>query len=237
MDPQRPYAQLLLPIAKSLKLLRRAQHHRYVDKRSFAKHQAVYAIWQKLAAKNIPACPGTFVCDLFIYPANYYIGLLVDPELSEEELGQLRETAMFEGLLCSHTRGKLVNAVGNTISLAPAIFDYLNENKLIGLGDEPTITMIQLAKHSRFSQIGQAVSFVQMLAKRRPSFSLEKFASTEIAVIANILTVLDRNSGQRFRVDKLTHNGRYGALLDYIASVVPVRYENSRNTVYAVSEW
>lgn len=78
-DPQRPYAQLLTPIAKSQKLLLRLRHGQLLPATDLRHSQAVFALWQKLLAKNIAStlCPP--FADIMIYPDDKYIALKLWP--------------------------------------------------------------------------------------------------------------------------------------------------------------
>lgn len=78
-DPQRPYAQLLTPAAKSQKLLLRLQHKKLLSPADLSRTQAAFALWQKLLAKNIPSTVWPHFADLLLFPEEEYIALLLWP--------------------------------------------------------------------------------------------------------------------------------------------------------------
>lgn len=78
-NPERPYAQLLTPAAKSQKLLLRLQHKRLLPSTEIERTQSVFAIWQKLLQKNIPSTPWPGFADLVLFPEESYIALLLHP--------------------------------------------------------------------------------------------------------------------------------------------------------------
>ncbi len=78
-NPERPYAQLLTPAAKSQKLLLRLQHKKLLTPTEMSRWQAVFAVWQKLLQKNIPSTPWPGFADLLLFPEEWYIALLLHP--------------------------------------------------------------------------------------------------------------------------------------------------------------
>ena len=98
-DPKRPYAQLLTPAAKSQKLLLRLQHSHLLPTVDITRSQAVFTLWQKLLAKNIPSTPWPHFADLLLYPDNLYLPLLVWPFPSLAPLEQAVEERYVSGLL------------------------------------------------------------------------------------------------------------------------------------------
>lgn len=78
-NPERPYAQLLTPAAKSQKLLLRLQHKKLLPPDDLSRWQAVFAVWQKLLQKNIPSTPWPGFADLLLFPEEWYIALLLHP--------------------------------------------------------------------------------------------------------------------------------------------------------------
>lgn len=209
MDPQRPYAQLLTPIARSIKLLRRAQHHKVVDKEQFAKHEAILQVWQKLSAKGIPACPASFMTDLFIFPENgAYLGVIVENKRASTILISLHQLEILDGLICVHTKGKLLKAEGNFISLHPSIFDFLNVGLLQLLAKGLSVSQARAVSASTFDSIGIAVQFLQLLGHGFPQIAWEGFSDADINEMVHMLTTLYRNQEQYLRVDKLTKFGK-----------------------------
>lgn len=99
-NPERPYAQLLTPAAKSQKLLLRLQHKKLLSAADVERTQVIFAIWQKLLQKNIPSTPWPEFADLMIFPAEEYIALLLHP------FGQL--TAVQEAVGWRHLDGYLL---------------------------------------------------------------------------------------------------------------------------------
>lgn len=78
-DPQRQYAQLLTPAAKSQKLLLRLQHKRLLPPEQLQRMQSAFTLWQKLLAKNIPATLWPDFADLVIFPEDEYLAVLLWP--------------------------------------------------------------------------------------------------------------------------------------------------------------
>lgn len=78
-NPERPYAQLLTPVAKSQKLLLRLQHNKLLPAADIIRAQAIFALWQKLLAKNIPSTPWPNFADLLLYPDEQYLALQLWP--------------------------------------------------------------------------------------------------------------------------------------------------------------
>ncbi len=74
-DPERPYAQLLTPAAKSQKLLLRLRHQKLLPTADLLRSQAIFSLWQKLLAKNIPSTPWPSFADLLLYPDDQYLAL------------------------------------------------------------------------------------------------------------------------------------------------------------------
>lgn len=78
-DPQRPYAQLLTPVAKSQKLLLRLRHQKLLPVPELTRSRAVFALWQKLLAKSIPSTPWPYFADILLFPEDQYIALRLWP--------------------------------------------------------------------------------------------------------------------------------------------------------------
>ncbi len=78
-DPQRPYAQLLTPVAKSQKLLLRLQHKKLSSAEQIQHAQHVFHIWQALLQKNIPSTPWPSFADLMMFLDGLYLPVLVAP--------------------------------------------------------------------------------------------------------------------------------------------------------------
>lgn len=211
MDPQRPYAQLLTPIAKSLKLLRRARHHRLVDSAQFAKHEAIYRTWQKLSAKGIAACPASFAVDLLIFTDRYYIGVVVDGDIPTTDLEHWQQERIFDGFLAVHTHKSLVKCYGKYVSMQPGLFDYLGQDILGSLSKGLSSCAVQGLGANTFTKVGQAAAFVHILPKF-PCLDLAGYSKIDLDALNRMLLSLFRNKGQWQLWHKWTRDGNYEVL-------------------------
>lgn len=78
-DPQRPYAQLLTPAAKSQKLLLRLQHKKLTGPEQIRRAQLVFRVWQAFLQKNIPSTLWPSFCDLMMFLDGQYLPVLIAP--------------------------------------------------------------------------------------------------------------------------------------------------------------
>lgn len=105
-DPQRSYAQLLTPAAKSQKLLLRLRHHEILENEKTSRAQHAFAVWQQLLSKNIPSTLWPEFCDVMLYPASSYIALLLWPFHGLETLESALKTGVIDGFVLLDTQDK-----------------------------------------------------------------------------------------------------------------------------------
>src|SRR5690554_1553820 len=105
-DPQRPYAQLLTPAAKSQKLLLRLQHKKFLAPDQIGRSRDTFALWQKLLAKNIPSVPWPQFADIVLFPADKYIALQLWPFANLDVLEEAYRIRYIDGYILIDGREK-----------------------------------------------------------------------------------------------------------------------------------
>lgn len=136
-DPERPYAQLLTPVAKSQKLLLRLRHQKLLPTPELVHSQAVFTLWQKLLAKNIASTPWPYFADILLFFEDQYIALKLWPFGDLITLERAYQERYLAGYLLVDAREVAPNLAieGQKLVVAASLADRLGSQLWQWLGD------------------------------------------------------------------------------------------------------
>lgn len=214
-DPERPYAQLLTPAAKSQKLLLRLRHKKLLPVADIIRSQAVFTLWQKLLAKNIPSTPWPYFADLVLYPEEQYLALRLWPFGDLAPLQQAYQDRYIDGYLLVDGReaAPSVTVEGQKLVVALSLADRLGQRLWQWLGVELTAWQSQMVLALPNLDADGALDLMGMLRQ----YSQAPWPDAEsdgpnFAELAKAFFLLWRARGHEISAGRLSEQGVDGAV-------------------------
>lgn len=164
-DPERPYAQLLTPVAKSQKLLLRLQHDRLLPSADIMRSQAIFTLWQKLLAKNIPSTPWPSFADILLYPDDQYLALKVWPFGDLSDIEKARQERHLAGYLLVDARkdAACLGVQGQKLVVSVDLVDRIGSRMWQWLGGELSPWQNQVAASVAVLDVDAALDLIGLL--------------------------------------------------------------------------
>ncbi len=209
-DPERPYAQLLTPAAKSQKLLLRLQHKKLLPKDYIVRSQAVFTLWQKLLAKNIPSTPWPYFADLILYPEERYLALRLWPFGDLTPLQEAYQARYIDGYLLVDPREEAppVAVEGQKLVAALSLADRLGQRLWQWLGQELTAWQTQVVLSLPQIDADGALDLLGMLRQYdHPLWPEAASNGPQFAEQAKAFFLLWRARGQEISARRLAEQG------------------------------